>query len=161
MVYVHHAPALPARPPRGTTVRRLTAEDADALADLGPQAAWIHGTWGGPHALAASGAAWGAFHRGRLRAVACTYVLGSRHEDLAVFADPGHRRQHLALACVNALCADIAARGRTPSWTCSRDNKPSRLLAWRAGFRLRHEYVHYCTGRKSVKTASGFHQTGV
>ncbi|WP_324290827.1 GNAT family N-acetyltransferase [Streptomyces sp. H27-S2] len=59
---------------------------------------------------------------------------------------PGHRRQHLALACVAALCADIAARGRTPSWSCSRDNRPSRLLAWSAGFRLTREYIHYATG---------------
>ncbi|MFD6887447.1 GNAT family N-acetyltransferase [Streptomyces sp. NPDC059957] len=70
----------------------------------------------------------------------------SQYEDVAALADPGHRRQHLTLACVTALCQDIAARGRTPSWTCSRDNRPSRLLAWLAGFRLTREYVHYGTG---------------
>lgn len=146
MVYVHEEPARPARPPHGVTIRPLTAEDAEALAALGPQAQWIHGTWGGPHGLAGSGAARGAFHHDRLLALACTYVLGSRYEDVAVFAAPGHRRRHLALACVNALCEDIADRGRTPSWTCSRDHRPSRLLAWHAGFRLRQEYVHHATG---------------
>ncbi|MFJ7587489.1 GNAT family N-acetyltransferase [Streptomyces sp. NPDC097617] len=71
---------------------------------------------------------------------------------VAALADPGHRRQHLALACVTALCADIASRGRTPSWTCSRDNRPSRLLAWSAGFRLTREYVHYATGTARRQT---------
>ncbi|MEV7521306.1 GNAT family N-acetyltransferase [Streptomyces sp. NPDC091371] len=110
------------------------------------ETAWIHKTWGGPEQLAASGRGWGAFHRGRALSLACTYFLGSGYEDVAALADPGHRRQHLALACVTALCEDIAARGRTPSWTCSRDNRPSRLLAWSAGFRLTREYVHHATG---------------
>ncbi len=52
-------------------------------------------------------------------AVACTYFRGNRHEDVAVFTVPDHRRHRLALACVNALCEDIAARDRTPSWNCS------------------------------------------
>ncbi|MFG2393510.1 GNAT family N-acetyltransferase [Streptomyces lavendulae] len=146
MVYVHQAPAVPARPAPGITVRRMTPEDASAVVALGPGAAWIHKTWGGPEQLASSGLCWGAFHRGRALSLACTYFLGSRYEDVAALADPGHRRQHLALACVIALCQDIAARGRTPSWTCSRDNRPSRLLAWSAGFRLTREYVHYATG---------------
>ncbi|MFJ3921453.1 GNAT family N-acetyltransferase [Streptomyces sp. NPDC090022] len=146
MVYLHHAPPTAAHPPRGITVRRLTTADTAAVAALGPDSAWIHHTWGGPERLAASGHAWGAFDDGRVRALACTYVLGSRFEDVAALADPGHRRQHLALACVSALCADIAARDRVPSWTCSRDNRPSRLLAWSAGFRLSREYVHYVTG---------------
>ncbi|WP_405982394.1 GNAT family N-acetyltransferase [Streptomyces sp. NBC_00158] len=124
----------------------LPAEDAPAVAALGHGVAWIHRSWGGPEQLASSGHCWGAFHRGRALSLACTYFLGSRYEDVAALADPGHRRQHLALACVTALCRDIAARGRTPSWTCSRDNRPSRLLAWSAGFRLAREYVHYATG---------------
>ncbi|AWZ03427.1 MULTISPECIES: GNAT family N-acetyltransferase [unclassified Streptomyces] len=146
LVYVHQAPAMPARPARGITVRRLTPKDAPALVALGPEAAWIHKTWGSPEQLAASGLAWGAFHRSQVLSLACTYFLGGQYEDVAALADPGHRRQHLALACVTALCQDVAARGRTPSWTCSRDNRPSRLLAWSAGFRLTREYVHYATG---------------
>ncbi|WP_053702513.1 GNAT family N-acetyltransferase [Streptomyces sp. WM6368] len=143
MVYVKGAPPLPVRVPRGVAVRRLTAEDAPALAGVAPEASWIHATWGGPHGLAESGAAWGAFRRGRLLAVACTYLLGSRYEDVAVHAEPGHRGEHLALACVGALCGDIAVRGRTPSWSCSRHDRTGRLLAWQAGFRLQQEYVHY------------------
>ncbi|MFD6887443.1 GNAT family N-acetyltransferase [Streptomyces sp. NPDC059957] len=142
MVYVKEAPSLPVHPPRSVAVRRLTAEDAPALAGLAPEASWIHATWGGPHGLAGSAAAWGAFRRGQLLAVACTYVLGSRYEDIAVHAAPGHGGQHLALACVSALCEDVAARGRTASWSCSRENRTSRLLAWQAGFRLQREYVH-------------------
>ncbi|MFJ2747239.1 GNAT family N-acetyltransferase [Streptomyces sp. NPDC087297] len=142
MVYVKGAPPLPVRVPRGVAVRRLTAEDAPALAGVAPEASWIHATWGGPHGLAESEAAWGAFRRGRLLAVACTYLLGSRYEDVAVHAEPGHRGEHLALACVGALCGDIAGRGRTPSWSCSRHDRTGRLLAWQAGFRLQQEYVH-------------------
>ncbi|MFE4819162.1 hypothetical protein ACFRFU_22520 [Streptomyces sp. NPDC056704] len=59
---------------------------------------------------------------------------------------PEHRREHLALACVAALCTDIAARSHTASWSCSRDNRPGRLPAWTAWFRLEREYVHYVTG---------------
>ncbi|WP_326680151.1 GNAT family N-acetyltransferase [Streptomyces sp. NBC_01237] len=145
MVYVHHTSALASRPPRGVAVRRLTAADATATAGPGGDARRLHATWGGPYPLAASGVAWGAFHRGGLLAVAGTCVLGSRYEDVAVLSPPDPR-QHLALACVTALCADIAARGRIPTWTCSGDDRPGRLLAWRAGFRLEREYVEYATG---------------
>ncbi|MFE5717573.1 GNAT family N-acetyltransferase [Streptomyces erythrochromogenes] len=127
-------------------MRRLTSKDTPPVVALGPGAAWIPRTWGGPEQLASSGLCRGAFHRGRALSLACTCFLGSRYEDVADLADPGHRRQHLALACVTALCQDIAARGRTPSRTCSRDNRRSRLLAWSAGFRLTRAYVHYATG---------------
>ncbi|MGW7328160.1 GNAT family N-acetyltransferase [Streptomyces sp. NPDC054840] len=147
MVYVHREQVSLPRPPRGVTVRRLTPEDAPALADLDSECAWIQASWGGPAKLAASGHAWAAFTKGRILSVACTYLLGSAYEDIAVVTLPDRRRENLALACVAGLTADIAARGHTASWCCSRDNRPSRLLAWTAGFRLAHEYVHHVTGR--------------
>ncbi|MFI9187412.1 GNAT family N-acetyltransferase [Streptomyces goshikiensis] len=153
MLYVHQAQAsvsLP-RTPRGVTVRRLTPEDVPALAELDSENAWIHASWGGPFGLAASGNAWAAFAKGRILSVACTYFLGSAYEDIAVVTVPDHRRERLALACVAGLTADIQARGRTASWCCSRDNRPSRLLAWTAGFRLTREYVHHATGRALVR----------
>ncbi|QHC24571.1 GNAT family N-acetyltransferase [Streptomyces sp. GS7] len=153
MGYVHRVPVLPPRPSRGVTVRRLTAADAPAVAALGPESAWIHASWGGSAGLAASGHGWAAFAKDRVLAMACTYFRGSAYEDIACLTVPEHRRQRLALACVAALCQDIAARGHTPSWTCSRDNRPSRLLAWTAGFRLEHEYVHYRTGRPARPVA--------
>ncbi|MEU2238309.1 GNAT family N-acetyltransferase [Streptomyces sp. NPDC018338] len=146
MLYVHQAEAVAPRVPRGVTVRRVMAEDAPVIAALDPSMAWIHGSWGGPAALAASGVAWAAFRRGRVIAVACTRFLGSRYEDVACATAPGERRQHLALACVAGLTADVAARGHRASWCCSRDNRPSRLLAWSAGFRLTREYVHHVAG---------------
>ena len=79
-------------------------------------------------------------------AIACTYFRGSRHEEVAVFTGPDHRRHRTALACVNALCEDIVARDRTPSWNCSVLNRAGRLLAWHAGFRLGDEYVQYAVG---------------
>lgn len=151
MLCVHQVPAVAPRPPHGVTVRRLAPEDAPALTELAADAAWIHATWGGPAALAASRLGWAAVDRDRMLAVACTYVLGTAYEDIACFTAPDHRRRGLALACVTALCRDIAARGRTPSWTCSRDHRPSRLLAWTAGFRLRHEYVHHFTGQPATR----------
>ncbi|MFD4945149.1 GNAT family N-acetyltransferase [Streptomyces sp. NPDC058239] len=68
------------------------------------------------------------------------------------------RRRYLAHACVAGLCADIAARGRIASWSCSRGNRPSRLLAWTSGFRLEREYVHYATRET---TASRLQKAGI
>ncbi|MGW7490667.1 GNAT family N-acetyltransferase [Streptomyces sp. NPDC054786] len=147
MLYLHQVPVPVPRTPDGVTVRRLAPEDAPALAALTPDTAWVHASWGGPAGLAASGLGWAAFRKEDVLAVACTYFHGTRYEDLACFTVPEHRRQRLALACVTALCQDIATRGHTPSWTCSRDNRPSRLLAWTAGFRLEHEYVQHLTGK--------------
>ncbi|MEV7197623.1 GNAT family N-acetyltransferase [Streptomyces sp. NPDC093510] len=148
MVYIHREPVEPPRPPRGVTVRRLTPADAPALAALGPGSAWIHDSWGGPEGLSASGHSWAAVERdGSVAAVACGYFTGQTYEDVAVLTTPERRRERLALACVTALCADITARGRTASWSCGRENRPSRLLAWTAGFRLHREYVQYVTGK--------------
>ncbi|MFI1471292.1 GNAT family N-acetyltransferase [Streptomyces wuyuanensis] len=153
MTYVHQAQARVSVPrsPRGVTVRRLTPEDAQALARLESEHAWIHASWGGPGGLAASGHGWAAFAKGRILSVACTYFLGSAYEDIAVVTVPDRRRERLALACVGGLTADIRARGRGASWCCSRENRPSRLLAWTAGFRLTREYVHLATGRAPAR----------
>lgn len=152
LVYVRQeAPVAVPRPPRGATVRRLTPADAPELAALDPDSAWIHASWGGPVGLAASGYGWGAFHKGRLAAVACAYFVGSAYEDIAVVTAPDQRRRQLALACVAGLCADVAARGRGAGWSCSRHNRPSRLLAWNAGFRLVREYTHYATPTRSPR----------
>ncbi|MEU9482325.1 GNAT family N-acetyltransferase [Streptomyces decoyicus] len=153
MLYLHREPVPAPRTPDGVTVRRLAPGDAPALAALPPDAAWVHASWGGAAGLAASGLGWAAVRTDEVLAVACTYFHGTRYEDIACFTVPGHRRQHLALACVTALCRDIAARGHTPSWTCSRDNRPSRLLAWTAGFRLEDEYVHHLTGKPARRGA--------
>ncbi|MFG2859144.1 GNAT family N-acetyltransferase [Streptomyces sioyaensis] len=153
MAYVHRVPVSAPHPSRGVTVRRLTPKDAPAVAALGPEAAWVHASWGGPAGLTASGHGWAAFEKDRVLALACTYFRGSRYEDVASLTVPELRRQRLALACVTALCQDITARGHTPSWTCSRDNRPSRLLAWTAGFRLEREYVHYRTGQPARRVA--------
>ncbi|MCP3819301.1 GNAT family N-acetyltransferase [Streptomyces sp. A3M-1-3] len=158
MVYVHRVPVAAPRLQRGVTVRRLQPGDTPALTaftGLDTHTAWIHRSWGGPAGLAASGLGWAAFHQGSVLAVACTYFLGSTYEDIACVTVPDRRRQHLALACVTALCADIAARGRTASWSCSRDNRPSRLLAWTAGFRLEREYVHHLTGSPAARSLPG------
>ncbi|MFE9565953.1 GNAT family N-acetyltransferase [Streptomyces sp. NPDC006487] len=152
MVYVHQAKSLLPRPMRGVTVRRLTPEDAPALCELHSENIWIHASWGGLVGLAASGHGWAAFREDRILSVACTYFLGSTYEEIAVVTVPDRRREHLALACIAGLTGDVQARGRTASWCCSRDNRPSRRLAWSAGFRLSREYVHHVTGRARVRT---------
>ncbi|MFI9757567.1 GNAT family N-acetyltransferase [Streptomyces sp. NPDC051963] len=147
MIWTRQTEPQPAAVPFGITLRRLEPADTDALEDLGPDASWLSASWGGPLGLAASGHGWATLSRkGRILAVACTYFRGSSHEDVAVFTAPDHRRHRLALACVNALCEDISARNRTPSWNCSVLNRAGRLLAWTAGFRLVREYVHYAVG---------------
>ncbi|MEU7576386.1 GNAT family N-acetyltransferase [Streptomyces sp. NPDC041068] len=139
--------AAPHEPPpssRAVRVRRLEPADTDALLALGPDSAWISASWGGPLGLAASGHAWGAVDRGeQLLAVACAYFRGTRHEEVAALPLTGHRRHALALSCVTALTDDIRARGHIPSWNCSTLDRPSRLLAWTAGFRLEREYVDH------------------
>ncbi|WP_374777282.1 GNAT family N-acetyltransferase [Streptomyces sp. NBC_01310] len=155
MLYVHQVPVPMPRAPRGVTVRRLTHEDAPALAALHPENAWIHASWGGPGGLAASGYGWAAFAKGAVLSVACSYFRGAAYEDIAVVTVPDRRRERLALACVSGLTTDVQARGRTASWCCSRDNRPSRLLAWTAGFRLTREYVHHVTGRARVTARAG------
>ncbi|MFD9906969.1 GNAT family N-acetyltransferase [Streptomyces sp. NPDC059063] len=147
MVYVHREHVAAPRPPRGVRVRRATADDARAFTGMWPESGWIHDSWGGPAGLAASGRAVAAFDRaGRIVSVACAYFAGTAYEDVAVATAPEHRRKGLAHACVAALTEDIAARGRTASWSCARDNRPSRLLAWTTGFRLEREYTRYVTG---------------
>ena len=115
-------------------VRRLTAADAAVLARLHPSVAWISETWDGPAGLAASGHAWAAFADGRPTAVACSFYVGSRYEDVGVVTDPDHRGRGLSTACAAALVADIRRRGRQPSWTTSPDNLASRAVAARLGF---------------------------
>ncbi|WP_437041783.1 GNAT family N-acetyltransferase [Streptomyces angustmyceticus] len=154
MLHLHRVPVPVPRLPAGVTVRRLAPGDATALAAVTRDAAWVHASWGGPAALAAAGLGWAAVRKEAVLAVACTYFRGTRYEDIACFTAPAHRRRRLALACATALCRDIAARGRTPSWTCSRDHRPSRLLAWTAGFRLEREYVHHLTGQPVRRDAA-------
>jgi RimJ/RimL family protein N-acetyltransferase len=134
---------LPARPARvgpvrssRVRIRRLVAADAGPLAALGGELSWISASWGGPAGLAASGTAWGAHDGGRLVSVACPFFAGSRFEDLGVVTEPGWRGQGLSTACAGALCADVLARGRVPSWTTSPDNAASLRVAERLGFRF-------------------------
>ncbi|GHE47167.1 hypothetical protein GCM10018785_16030 [Streptomyces longispororuber] len=146
MLYIHRAAGVPPRLPRGVTVRRLRPEDGPVLAAAAPATARLHASWGGPAALAASGYGWAAFRKDRVLAMACTRFTGTRYEDVACTTTPDGRRQHLSLACVQGLVADVTARGRTATWSCAGDNRAGRLLAWTAGFRLAREYVQHATG---------------
>jgi RimJ/RimL family protein N-acetyltransferase len=122
------------------TVHRLSPSDAYQVWGLSPEVAWISGTWGGPAALAASDAAWGALVDGRLVAVACSFFFGEHYEDIGVITEREYRGQGLSTACAAALCADIQARGRRPSWSTSPDNAASRRVAEKLGFRVnRHD----------------------
>jgi hypothetical protein len=47
--------------------------------------------------------------------VACTYFRGTGYEDVAVHTVLERRRQHIALACVTALCAGIAFGAHNPA----------------------------------------------
>jgi RimJ/RimL family protein N-acetyltransferase len=132
--------------PAGVTVRPLQAGDADAVDGLDAENDWICNTWGGPAGLAASGYAWGAFVAGSLASVACTFFRGDRYEEIGVVSQAGYRRRSLSTMCTTALCVDILARGRRPSWTTSTDNVASRRVAEKAGFRWVREDVLYVVG---------------
>jgi hypothetical protein len=121
-------------PGAGHLVRRLGAADADALAALGPETAWIANTWGGPAGLAASGMGWGAFGGERLVAVACPFFVGAAYEDLGVATEPASRGLGLSPACAGEVVGDVRRRGRVPTWTTSPDNAASLRVAAKLGF---------------------------
>lgn len=138
---------LPAAPsfslPQQATVRRLVAADAEHLRRLTPESAWIANTWGGPDDLAASGFGWGAFVAGSLAAVACTFYLGDRHEELGVVTEAPWRGLGLSGACAGSLCEDIRRRGRRPCWSTSPDNTASLRVAQKLGFVVqRHDRLY-------------------
>ncbi len=124
---------------------RFTARTA-ASASAPELPHWLTWTWGGHAELAASGFVWGAFLGPCLAAVACGYLVGRRHLDVAVATDPAFRRLDLALACVTAAADAARAAGLTPTWAASRVNLASRALATAAGFRPVRDEVVYWTG---------------
>ena len=128
------------------TVRKLTRDDAHRLWAITPANFWISKTWGGPAGLAASGFAWGAFLKEQLASVACTFYLGEMYEDLGVITEPEFRGSGLSVACAAALCAEIHARGRLPSWSTSVDNLASMRVAEKLGFTLQRRDLLYLVG---------------
>ncbi|MEH1124055.1 GNAT family N-acetyltransferase [Micromonospora sp. CPCC 206061] len=142
---IYRLPAGHSGPPSGPLpgVRALSAADAEAVAGLSEEVAWVVKTWGGPAGLASYAHAHGAFVDGRLVAVVGTFFLGVRHEDAVVATEPQWRGRGLATACARAWCAGVVARGRTPTWTTSPDNHGSWRIAERLGLELvRRDVLH-------------------
>lgn len=137
-------------------VRALKASDETALDRLARRSApvgsspdgphWTASTWGGHRALAVSGFAWGAFIGPYLASLACGYLVGRNHLDIAVATDPAFRRLDLALACVHAATAAAHAQGLTATWSAPVSNHASRALAEAAGFRPVRREVLYWAG---------------
>jgi RimJ/RimL family protein N-acetyltransferase len=103
--------------------------------------------------MAASGMAFGAFVDGRLASVACPFFITERFEDLGVVTEPEFRGRGLSPACAAAVCADVRARGRQPSWTTSPDNTQSLRVAQKLGFVEHHRDVLWVVGRQVPKPA--------
>jgi RimJ/RimL family protein N-acetyltransferase len=144
VVYVldHHQPGMP---PHNALIRRLHAGDTEHVAQLSPDLAWIAKTWGGPAGLAGSGYAWGAFLQNQLAAVACSFFIGSRFEEVGVVTEAAYRGQGLSVACAAALCQDIERRGKQASWSTSPDNRASIRVAEKLGFRFaRDDRLYVC-----------------
>lgn len=141
------APTSPAllRDP-SVAVRMLESGDTPAVEALDQDVGWVTRTWDGPAGLAASGHAVGAFVEGRVAAVACTFFLGVRHDEIGVATEPGFRGRGLATRCAALLAARSVAAGRVPSWTTSVDNHASRRVAERLGFDLVREDVLHVIG---------------
>jgi RimJ/RimL family protein N-acetyltransferase len=132
--------------PDNYEVRRLMAIDTPYLQSLSSASSWIAKTWGGAAGLAASGLAWGAFDHGQIVAVACTFFLGKQYEEIGVTTEPEYRGYGLSVSCAGALCQDIRARGRVPSWTTSPDNLASIRVAQKVGFTHQRDDCLYVTG---------------
>jgi RimJ/RimL family protein N-acetyltransferase len=128
-------------------VRRLTAADAFHLWSLSPESTWIAKTWGGAPGLAASNMAFGAFADGRLVSVASSFFVAEGFEDIGVVTLPGYRGRGLSAACAAALCVDIHARGRRPTWGTSPDNTASLRVAEKLGFSPSHRDRWWVVGR--------------
>jgi hypothetical protein len=136
----------PPIPQADCLIRRLAPTDAPQLRSLDEASAWISKSWGGAEGLASSGYGWGAFVDGQLAAVACTFFLGMEHEDIGVVTVPAHRRRGLSSGCAAALCRDIFARGRRPTWATSPDNVASLRVAEKLGFAVHRSDVAYVVG---------------
>lgn len=135
-------------PPTSAELRRFSLADADDLDNLSAESVWVSQTWGGGRALAQSGYGWGAWVNGKLASLACTFFLGSAHEDIGVITEPAYRGKGLSTACVYALCLDIIARRRKPTWATSPDNKASWRVAEKLGFvHVRDDWL-YVVGRE-------------
>lgn len=132
--------------PIDMNIRRLVPDDAPSIADLSAESAWISKTWGGPSGLASSGMAWGAFAADRLIAVACSFFVGERFEEIGVVTEAEFRGRGLSVACAGALCGDIRERGRQPSWTTSPDNQASLRVALKLGFQFCRDDRLYVVG---------------
>ncbi|MCE7982928.1 MAG: GNAT family N-acetyltransferase [Caldilinea sp. CFX5] len=152
---IYKLPAAPIyRQPTGFTLRRLTSADARHLANLSDESSWISKTWGGPAGLAASGYAWGAFAGDQLAAVANSFFLGDQYEEIGVVTEPVFRGRGVSVACSGALCEEIRARGRIPSWTTSPDNIASKRVAEKLGFQHVRDDHLYVVGINIPKPAS-------
>jgi len=120
--------------PGAFRLRRLTIADLPAVQQLDADLSWVAATWGGPAGLACSGRAWAILQGDRAVGVAAPFFSGQRYEDIGVVTEPELRGRGFARSCTAALIGDIRSRGRTPSWTTSADNAPSRAIATRMGF---------------------------
>jgi RimJ/RimL family protein N-acetyltransferase len=133
--------------PAGTEVRRLKAEDAEAVGRVSEHVRWVCKTWHGTEAAAASGMAWGAFDGRRIVSLALTFFVGDRFEDFGAATEPEYRGRGLSAACCAGLAADIQSRGRTPCWTTTPGNLASVRVAQKLGFRAVREDWLYVVGR--------------
>jgi RimJ/RimL family protein N-acetyltransferase len=152
---IYELPTAPIyRQPAGFILRRLTSADTQHLATLSEEAYWVSKTWGGPAGLAASGYAWGAFAGEQLAAVANSFFVGEQYEEIGVATEPAFRGLELSVACSGALCNEMHARGRIPSWTTSPDNRASIRVAEKLGFRRVRDDTLYVVGIAIPKPAS-------
>jgi hypothetical protein len=133
-------------PPEGVEIRRLRWSDARAIGGLHRDLAWISNSWEGPEGLAGSGFAFGAFARGRLVSVATPFHMGERFEDIGVVTEAAFRRRGLVAACVARVVADMAERGRSPSWSTTPDNAGSLAVAAKFGACEPRDDVLYMVG---------------
>ena len=123
-------------PPAGCTIRRLTAEDGEAMRELHAActpAETDEGFVEVDHEIAV-----GSFSGERLTAAASGYER-TGFMDIGVLVNPEFRRMGLGVAVVGALCAEAIAQGWIAQYRCNATNTGSIGVARGLNFQLYFE----------------------
>ncbi len=130
----------------GSLIRPLSAIDTEQVKAWAREVPWICETWGGPAGLATSSYAWGAFVTDQLISIACSFFIGTRHEEIGVATHPEFRGRGISPACAGRLCEDIRQRGRQAIWSTGVDWTASIRVAEKLGFQFLRNETLYVAG---------------
>ena len=129
---VCHALLAPVHHYRDETVRLLTVEDVERLAQAPTE---VQGNGYKTHeAMVTEGIAAGAVIEGNIVAIAHTYAETDLHADIGVSTVEMWRKKGFATAAASLVAEEIQAKGKVPAWSCGEDNTASLSVAQKLGF---------------------------